>query len=116
MAPEKFGTRDEGFEVGMSPNCRTFHDGMMMMRANGPSLKTKPLRAARSLVKKCAPRSSATIGLKDGNRIEVKCSTLTPVAAYFYDLDNVWATHLKNLATESPTLTGPPRRSSALLS
>jgi hypothetical protein len=82
-----FYTRNEGFEVAMSPDCKTFRDGMLMTSANGLSLITQPLNAARNLVAGCAVRHSALIGLSDGGSIEVGCHALAPVSPYFYDLD-----------------------------
>jgi hypothetical protein len=82
-----FYSRDNGFEVGMSPNCKTFLDGMLITSANGLSLIAEPLKAARDLVTKCAVRHSATIGLSDGGSFEVGCRDLAPIAPYFYDLD-----------------------------
>jgi hypothetical protein len=82
-----FYPRNEGFEVAMSPNCKTFRDGMLITRANGLSFTTEPLKAARDLVAKCADRHSAIIGLSDGGSIEVTCRALTSIAPNFYDLD-----------------------------
>jgi hypothetical protein len=82
-----FYNRDAGFEVGLSPSCKAFHDGMMMTRANGISLIAAPLRAARGLIENCGARHSATVGLSDGSSITVQCASLAPVSPYFYELD-----------------------------
>lgn len=82
-----FYLRDQGFEVGMSPSCKAFNEGMMLTHANGASLTTEPLKAARGLVAQCAARHSATVGLSDGSSFEVQCRSLAAVAPYFYQLD-----------------------------
>jgi len=79
--------RDNGFEVGLSPDCKTFHDGMLFTHANGVRLMAEPLKAARSLVSQCANRHLATLEMSDGNSIKVKCGVFSAPAARFYDLD-----------------------------
>jgi hypothetical protein len=77
----------QGLKISDSPNCKTFHDGMLIESAEGVSLINEPAKAARGMVAQCATRHSTTLGLADGSSIEVACDALPPVAAYFYDLD-----------------------------
>jgi cytochrome c553 len=82
-----FYTRGDGFEISSSPECKTFHDGMKVTRADDLDIAAEPLRAARAWVSQCALSQSAKIGLSDGSSFEIKCGALIPPAAHFYELD-----------------------------
>jgi hypothetical protein len=82
-----FYTRKDGFEIGMSPECKTFRDGMLITQANGVGLMTEPLLAARKLAAQCADRHSAIFKTSGGGHITITCHSFAPPAAHFYELD-----------------------------
>jgi hypothetical protein len=82
-----FYSRDNGFEIAMSPACKTFRDGMRVTQMNGVSITTDPLHAARSAISACRSRHHTTVGLSDGTTLPLACKAIPKAAAHFYKLN-----------------------------